>query len=394
MPKRIVVIGAGHAGGAAAIALRELGFSGTLTLVGEEPHPPYERPSLSKGFLSGAEPEPVWLAPAERWSALDVVLKTASPALAIDRERGEVRLADGSVAPFDALILATGGRVRRLPLPDHRAVHYLRTTDDARALAAGARPGARTLIVGGGVIGLEAASTLQGMGLSVAVIEAGERLLGRNIPAEAAQWLADAQARIGVDIRLGRSLTSLDDAPDGGVTATLDDGATLDVDLVVVGIGILPCADLAEAADLPVEGGVVTDDDYRSPADPRIFAIGDVAARRTGGAARRMETWAHAQSSARKAALAILGRPPEPEPTPWFWTDQCGHSLQILGDPSAADAVLERGEGVRLYLRHGALVGAVCLDRPRDFAAARRLIGRTIKPEIASDPSADLRKAA
>ncbi|MEN5176232.1 NAD(P)/FAD-dependent oxidoreductase [Brevundimonas diminuta] len=394
MTERIVVVGAGHAGGMAAIALRELGFSGNLTLIGDEPHPPYERPSLSKGFLSGAEPEPVWLAPAERWSALNAVLKTASPAVAIDREKGEVRLADGSTEPFDALILATGGRVRRLPLPHHPAVHYLRTTDDARALAARARPGARALIVGGGVIGLEAASTLQGMGLSAVVIEAGERLLGRNIPAEAAQWLADAHARIGVDVRLGRSLTGLDDTPDGGVTATLDGGETLNVDLIVVGIGIIPCVELAEASGLPIDGGVLTDNDYRSPGDPRVFAIGDVAARLKDGVARRMETWAHAQTSARKAALAILGLPSEPEPTPWFWTDQCGHNLQILGDPSAADAVVERGEGARLYLRQGALVGAVCLDRPRDFAAARHLIGQTLKPEIASDPSVDLRKAA
>lgn len=394
MADRVVVIGAGHAGGAAAITLRELGFSGTLTLVGDEPHPPYERPSLSKGFLSGAEPEPVWLAPPARWSELNAGLRTASPAVAIDREKGEVRLADGSVEPFDALILATGGRARRLPLPHHPAVHYLRTTDDARALAAHARPGARALIVGGGVIGLEAASTLKDMGLSAVVIEAGQRLLGRNIPAEAAQWLAQAHARIGVDVRLGRALTRLDDAPGGRVTATLDDGATLEVDLIVVGIGIVPCTDLAEAAGLPVDGGVLTDDDYRSPGDPRVFAIGDVAARRKDGAARRMETWAHAQSSARKAALAILGLPSEPEPTPWFWTDQCGHSLQILGDPAAGDAVLARGDGVRLYLSQGVLVGAVCLDRPRDFAAARRLIGKTLDPKIASDPSADLRKAA
>lgn len=394
MPERIVIIGAGHAGGATAITLRDLGFSGQITLVGEEDHAPYERPNLSKGFLCGEEPEPVWVAPIERWNALDVALKTSNPAIGIDRERGKVLLADGTSEPFDALVLATGGRVRPLPLPHHDAVHYLRTTDDARALATKARPGARALIVGGGVIGLEAASTLKGMGLSAVVIEANERLLGRNIPAETAQWLADAHARIGVEVRLGRSLVSLCDGIEGAVVATFDDGTTQDFDLVVVGIGIIPNTALAEKADLAVDGGIVVNDDYRTQADARIFAVGDVAARLGDGGARRMETWAHAQSSARKAALAILDLPAEVEPTPWFWTDQCGHNLQILGDPAVADRVIERGEYVRIYLREGIMVGAVCLDKPRDFAAARRLVGKVLNAEIVADPTCDLRKSA
>lgn len=394
MPERIVVIGAGHAGGLAAITLRELGFSGSLMLIGEEEHAPYERPNLSKGFLCGEEAEPVWLAPKERWEALEIVFQTANPAVAIDRAKGEVQLSDGSVAPFDALILATGGRVRPLPLPHHPAVHYLRTTDDARAIAAKTKTGARALVVGGGVIGLEAASTLQGMGLSAVVIETNDRLLGRNIPAEAAQWLADGHARIGVEVRLGRALVGLSDANDGAVTASFDDGTTQEFDLVIAGIGIIPNTGLAEGAGLPVDGGIVVSDDYRSPDDARIFAIGDVAARLTDGSARRMETWAHAQSSARKAALAILEQPAEVEPTPWFWTDQCGHSLQILGDPASADSVIARGDGVRLYVREGALVGAVCLDKPRDFAAARRLVGKVLNPELTADPAIDLRKSA
>ena len=393
MTERIVILGAGHAGGATAIALRDLGFSGSVTLVGDEAHPPYERPSLSKEYLSGTEAEPVWLAPVERWAALDVTLKLGAEAVAIDRDRGEIRLADGSVEPFDTLVLAMGGRVRRLPLPDHPAIRYLRTADDARAIAAAATPGARALVVGGGVIGLEAASTLRGLGLSATVIEAGERLLGRNVPAEAAEWLAAAHARIGVEVRLGRSLQTLEDASDGSVIAGLDDGSTVAADLIVVGIGIIPSTEMAEAAGLPVTGGVLVGDDYRSPADDRIFVAGDLAARTRDGAASRTETWAHAQTSARAAALAILGQPAEVEPTPWFWTAQCGHNLQILGDPAAGNAVVARGDAVRLYLRDGALVGAVCLDQPRDFATARRLMGKTLIAATASDPATDLRKA-
>lgn len=394
MAERIVILGAGHAGGATAITLRELGFSGSILVIGDEPHPPYERPSLSKDYLSGAEADPVWLAPVECWVELDVTLKLGAEAVAIDRDAGQIRLADGSVEPFDKLVLAMGGRVRRLPLPDHPAVRYLRTADDARAIAAAAKPGARALVIGGGVIGLEAASTLRGLGLTATVIETGERLLGRNVPAEAAEWLAAAHARIGVEVNLGRSLQALEDAADGSVLARLDDGSAIEADLIVVGIGIVPSAEMAEAAGLPVAGGVLVDDDYRSPADARIFAVGDLAARVRDGAAARMETWAHAQTSARAAALAILDQPAEVEPTPWFWTAQCGHNLQILGDPSAADAVAVRGDAVRLYLRDGALVGAVCLDQPRDFATARRLMGKRLIVETASDPAMDLRKAA
>ncbi|WP_292037299.1 MULTISPECIES: NAD(P)/FAD-dependent oxidoreductase [unclassified Brevundimonas] len=394
MAERIVILGAGHAGGATAIALRELGFSESILIVGDETHPPYERPSLSKDYLSGAEADPVWLAPAERWAELGVVLKLGAEAVAIDRDAGEIRLADGSFEPFDTLVLAMGGRVRRLPLPDHPAVRYLRTADDARAIAAAAKPDARALVIGGGVIGLEVASTLRGLGLTATVIEAGERLLGRNVPAEAAEWLAAAHARIGVEVKLGRSLQSLEDAPDGSVLAQMDDGSNVEADLIVVGIGIIPATEMVEAAGLPVAGGVLVGDDYRSPADDRIFAVGDLAARVRDGAAARMETWAHAQTSARAAALAILGKPAETEPTPWFWTAQCGHNLQILGDPASGDTVVARGDASRLYLRDGVLVGAVCLDQPRDFATARRLMGKVLIAETAADPATDLRKAA
>ena len=393
MAERIIILGAGHAGGATAITLRDLGFLGSILVVGDEAHPPYERPSLSKDYLSGAEVDPVWLAPVERWAELDVTLKLGAEAVAIDRDRGEIRLADGSVEPFDTLVLAMGGRVRRLPLPDHPAVRYLRTADDARAIAAAAKPGARALVIGGGVIGLEAASTLRGLGLTATVIEAGERLLGRNVPAEAAEWLAAAHARIGIEVRLGRSLQTLDEAADGSVIARLDDGSAIEADLIVVGIGIIPSTEMAEAAGLPVAGGVLVGDDYRSPADDRIFVVGDLAARIRDGAAGRMETWAHAQTSARAAALAILGQPAAIEPTPWFWTAQCGHNLQILGDPTAGDTIVARGEAVRLYLRDGALVGAVCLNQPRDFATARRLMGKLLIAEKAGDPATDLRKA-
>lgn len=395
MVEDIVIIGAGHAGGVVAITLRELDFSGRIRLIGDEAEPPYERPTLSKDFLSGADSDPVYLADEDRWKALDVTLTLGVLALSIDRNARTVLLSDGSQIEYGKLILATGGRVRRLDTPDHPRIHHLRTTEDARALAAATRPGARAVIVGGGVIGLETASTLVDLGLSVTVLEAGDRLLGRNIPADAAAWMAAAHARIGVEIRLGRSVRAVEETADG-LTLRLDDDTRLDADLVVVGIGIIPCAEIAETAGLPTAAGVLVDADYRTLGDPDVFAIGDLAVRTFGDepAPRRMETWAHAQTSARAAALAILGQPPEPEPTPWFWTAQCGHMLQIVGDPSAGDHVVARGEGVRLYLREGVLVGAACLDQPRDFGAVRRLIGKPLTLDTAADPTIDLRKAA
>lgn len=395
MAEDILIVGAGHAGGAAAITLRELGLSGRIRLVGDEAEPPYERPTLSKEFLSGADSAPVYLADTERWKSLDVTLTLGVSARSIDRNARTISLSDGSQAEYGKLILATGGRVRRLDTPDHPRIHHLRTTEDARALAAAARPGARAVIVGGGVIGLETASTLVDLGLSVTVLEAGDRLLGRNIPADAAAWMAAAHARIGVDVRLGRSVRAFEETA-AGLTLRLDDDTHLDADLVVVGIGIVPCAEIAETAGLPTAAGVLVDADYRSLGDPHVFAIGDLAVRVFGDepSPRRMETWAHAQTSARAAARAILGQPAEPEPTPWFWTAQCGHMLQIVGDPSAGDEVAARGDGVRLYLRQGVLVGAACLDQPRDFGAARRLIGKPLTLETAADPTIDLRKAA
>lgn len=395
MTERIVIVGAGHAGGSAAKTLRELGFSGSIQLVGDEAEPPYERPTLSKEFLSGAEASPTYLADEAAWSALGVELILGVSAVAIDRVSRSVSLSDGRSLAYDRLILAMGGKVRRLPIASSPRIHYLRTADDARALALAARPGARALVVGGGVIGLEAASTLTDLGLSVTVLEAGDRLLGRNTPAEAAAWLAEAHARIGVDVRLGVSVAAVEDRPDR-FAALLSNGEALECDLMVVGVGILPCAEIAADAGLPCDGGVLVDEAYRSPADPDIFAIGDLAVRPHGDdpAPRRMETWAHAQTSARIAALTILGQEPEAEQTPWFWTAQCGHMLQIAGHPEAATETVSRGERVRLFLRDGRLVGVACLDQPRDFAAARRLIGKTLSPQVAADPSADLRKAA
>lgn len=394
---RVVVVGAGHSGGAFVLALRKLGFRGAIDLVGDETELPYERPSLSKDMLTGGNSaQPVLLADSGRWlECCSLHLDTS--ATRIDLARRHVHLASDGVLPYDVLILATGAVVRQLPLPPHPRIQTLRSSADARAIRAMAAQSRSVAIVGGGVIGLEVAASLRTNGLAVDVIESGPRLMGRNAPAGPASWIAALHRDQGVAVHLGASLkeVSVDTGPIG---LLLSDGRSLTSDFVVVGIGVAPCVSLAEAAGLPCNDGVLVNRDYTSVADPSVVVIGDAAARvgQDGGQPVRQETWAHAQTSAQAAARAILGLEPEPEDVPWFWTTQYGRTLQIAGQLDNGDDVISRGDGCELYIRGGAVAGVACLDRPRDFAAARRLIGAksVIDPCRAADMAIDLRKVA
>jgi len=389
---RVVVVGAGHSGGAFALTLRKLGFAGAITLVGEETEHPYERPALSKSMLIDGQAQPVFLAEAPRWDGIDLRLKTA--VAGIDRAARTVSVSDGTSVSYDALVLATGGRARPPGFPACAAIHTLRTAADARRLRNAASASRSAVIIGGGVIGLEVAASLRSRSLRVDVIEAAPRLLGRNVPPQAASWLAALHAGQGVAMHLGQQVADVSDTA-AGVRVRLADGTEFVCDLVVVGIGILPRTDLAEAAGLPCHDGVLVDECYRSVADPAVFAIGDAAAWPGPGGPVRAETWDHAQRSAGVAARTLLGLPPAATEVPWFWTDQFGHTLQVAGTPAAADEVLDRGPACCLYLRDGALVGVACLDAPRVFAAARRLIasGTRLDRASAADTGIDLRKA-
>ncbi len=389
---RVVVVGAGHSGGSLALGLRKLGFAGAITVVGDEPDPPYERPALSKSMLVDPHAQPVFLADEARWAGIE--LRLHATATGIDRTSRTVALSDGSALPFDALVLATGGRPRVPEFPAGAPLHTLRTATDARRLRDAAAGSRSAVIIGGGVIGLEVAASLRSIGLQVDVVEAAPRLLGRNVPAEAAAWLAQLHADHGVRLHLGHQVAAV--AEQGpGACVRLRDGRPLACDLVVVGIGIVPRTDLAEAAGLPCRGGVLVDTEYRSLADPAVFAIGDAAAWPGRDGPVREETWDHAQRSAGIAARALVGLPPAAAEVPWFWTDQYGHTLQLAGTPAAADEVLDRGATACLYLRDGVLVGVACLDAPRVFAAARRLIGSGVRLDRASaaNTGIDLRKA-
>ncbi|WP_376100181.1 FAD-dependent oxidoreductase [Roseomonas sp. CCTCC AB2023176] len=241
----------------------------------------------------------------------------------------------------------------------------MRDTADARSLRAAALEARRAVVLGGGVIGLEAAASLRHLGLEVDVVEAAPRLMARNVPEDMAARLAAIHGDAGVRLHLGRRAASLTPDPLG---VTLDDGTELLADVVVIGIGIVPETTLADAAGLGGPDGIPVDASYRT-ADDRVFAIGDVAS--VDGAPRN-ESWAHAASSARAAARAILGLEAEPPPIPWFWTTQHGHTLQVAGNPMAADRVAVGGTGASVYLRGDVPVGVAALDAPRDFARLRR----------------------
>lgn len=383
---RVMILGGGHAGGATALALRELGCDGDVTVVGEEPTPPYERPPLSKEVLAGDMAAPPAL--AGDWAARRIRLRLGQRAVAIDRASGLLRLDDGSAEPFDRLVIATGGSPRRPPFPAHPRLLSLRRIEDAQAIRAAAQGGGRAAILGGGVIGLEVAASLRSVGLAVTVIEMASRVMGRNAPPDMAARIEALHREAGVELLLGRRVRAMRALSPARLACDLDDGRVLEADLVVLGIGIAPDTGLAEAAGLGGPDGVPVDGRYRT-ADPRILAVGDVASR----AGRREETWAHAQASARAAARTILDLPEEAAPAPWFWTSQFGHTLQVAGDPLAADRLIARGPALSLYLQGDTLAGVAAFDAARDFAQARRMLGRRLDPQRAADRVLELRAA-
>ncbi|WP_099722440.1 NAD(P)/FAD-dependent oxidoreductase [Bordetella bronchiseptica] len=401
----IVIVGAGQAGAVAAASLRQLGYRGGLTLIGQEAHPPYERPPLSKAVLQGtATHAEAAVHPAGFYAENDIALLTETAVAALDPIARTVRLADGRTLPYDRCLLATGGHARELPaLPRGRAgVHYIRTLNDALDLRAALRPGVRAAVIGGGFLGLEVASTARELGAEVTVIENGSRLLERALPAIVSDWLAERVRASGVDLRLGGAIAAIGDGPP--YVITLADGTQVNADLIVVSIGLAPEVTLARQAGLPLDdnGGICVDAQART-ADPHVYAAGDCASqpRACLGTAARFESWQNANEQARAAAAAMLGLAPAAEPYPWFWTDQYGCNIQILGlpqpglryvcrpqtDPQAAPRVLWIG------LRDGVPCHGIAVNAGGDLRQLRVLFERGIPgdPHRLADPAEALK---
>ncbi|MCH2394267.1 FAD-dependent oxidoreductase [Oceanibaculum sp.] len=377
--RSFVIIGGGQAGCRAAQHLRGEGFAGRIVMLAEEGHRPYERPPLSKEVLlgkAGADDCAV-LKPAE-FDALEIDLRTGSRATAIDRKAKSVTLSTGETLPYDRLLIATGARARTLPDGSGDGVLYLRTLEDAQAIGAALSRARSLALIGGGFIGLEIASVAREKGLAVTVIEREPALMSRILPpalGQAFQTLAESK---GVAFRLDTKIEAIR-RNGAGTTLAFADGGELAVDLVVAGIGAIANAELAEQAGLSVKsGGIVIDTACRT-SDADIFAAGDCALypEAVGGTRLRLESWANAEAQGRAAALAMLGKPAEKPPLPWFWTEQFGLNIQMAGIPQAGDGVAVQGgigqpESVYLTERDGAIASAIIFGDAETFRIARR----------------------
>lgn len=392
----VVVVGGGLAALSFAGSLRRGGYAGPLTLVCDEVEPAYDRPPLSKGFIVDGDADRIRL---DDRALSDVQWHRGRRAQAIDLAGRHLQLDGGQRLPWGTLVLATGTRPRELPtlVALQRPVLTLRTLADARRVRELLRPGCHLLLVGAGVIGLELAATARGLDVDVSVVEAQLRVMARGVPPSLSQFMQQQHRDAGVALHLGRAIAG---SEPGAVL--LDDGRRIEVDAVVVGIGVVANDELAAQAGLRCDDGVFVDGHGRSSA-PGVLAVGDVARQvhPISGQVMRIETWSNAQNQASATALSWLQNGAAPyTDAPWYWSDQYQLRLQsvgvvsgqrelLRGDPAEARFTLLQFDGARL-------VGAACINNAKDFGALRKIVGREFQASDAQwrDPATDLRKLA
>ncbi|KIC28456.1 NAD(P)/FAD-dependent oxidoreductase [Leisingera sp. ANG-M6] len=395
----IVVIGAGQAGSSLVAKLRKDGFDGEITLIGAEAALPYQRPPLSKAYLLGEmELERLFLRPESFYSENNITLKLGQRVTAIDPAAKTVSLED-EVISYDQLALTTGSDPRRLPAAiggDLDGVYVVRGLTDVDAMAPNVTEGKRALIVGGGYIGLEAAAVCAKRGVQVKLVEMADRILQRVAAPETSDFFRNLHSGQGVDIREGVGLERLE-GEDGKVTrAVLSGGEVLDVDFVVVGVGITPSSQLAEMAGLELDNGIKVDAKGRT-SDASVWAAGDCASFPFQGNRIRLESVPNAIDQAEVVAQNMLGADKDYIATPWFWSDQYDVKLQIAGLNTGYDNVVTRqGEGSQVsfwYYKGDQLVAVDAMNDPRAYMVAKRLIdaGKTADKAVAADPAADLK---
>ncbi|MGH8150373.1 MAG: NAD(P)/FAD-dependent oxidoreductase [Steroidobacteraceae bacterium] len=406
MLRQVVMVGAGQAAAQAIDTLRRRGYDSAITLVGEEPLEPYQRPPLSKGYLAGTvEAERLLLRPARFYRDHGVDMRLGVRAAAIDRHHGRVELEGGGAIAYEALLLATGSRPLRLNVPgtDLEGVYYLRTAADARRLREALAPGLRLVVIGGGYIGLEVAATCRLRGLEVTVLERAERLLARVASQPVSACYAAEHVLHGVRVVCGTSVRAIV-AADGSrkVAAVLCDDSTYPADLVLIGVGVAPVDDLAAAAGLECSGGIVVNERCLT-SDPRIHAAGDctISPSPRDGGHSRLESVDNAFEQGTRAGLDLLGLAPMHPTAPWFWSDQFDLKLVIVGLPRGHDRMIVRGVPASrsfsvCYLAASELLAIETVNRGRDQIAARKLIAARAPLDLRrlADPAVPLADCA
>jgi 3-phenylpropionate/trans-cinnamate dioxygenase ferredoxin reductase subunit len=377
-----VIVGAGQAGGWAAIAMRQAGYGGRILLIGEEPWRPYERPPLSKEVLTD-DPEPPikYFHPEGRYEEQGIELLLGVTAQAVDVAAHRVRLSDGQVLSYDRLLMAPGGRARHLPIPGGERALYLRTIEDAQMIRSRLAQASRVICVGAGVIGLEIASSARKRGAAVTVLEALPRAMGRSVSPEGAAFVETLHRDAGVTLRFGVIVDAIEATVSGEFSVHCRDGERVLGDTVIAGVGMQRNQTLAEHAGLTLEGGIVVDEFGRTSA-PDVYAAGDVTAFHHPLFDRRLrlESWRHAQNHGIAVGKAMCGDTAPYDDIPWFWTDQHGVNLQMAGLPADAAQTIVRANTppaafTAVHLAEdGSVIGVTAANNPRDIRAGQALI--------------------
>lgn len=400
-PQRVVIIGAGQAGGQAAYSLRLGGYEGAITIIGEEPQPPYQRPPLSKAYFKGElEADRLYLKPLEYYAEHQIELLTGVRATRIDLDARNVELDSGAAVKWDRLVIATGSRPRRLPVEgaELAGVLELRTLSDVDQLKAAAHADARLVVVGAGYIGLEAAAVASQLKMKVTVLEAMPQVLSRVAGPEIGQFYNRIHRAAGVDIRTGARLQGFVGA--GHVTGvTVEGGEVIPADLVLVGVGVLPNMELAADAGLVCGNGIVVDEQMRT-SDPNVYAIGDVAWRPLVhyGREGRLESVHNAIEGGKIVAASILGAPMPNLEVPWFWSDQYDLKLQTAGLWTGADERIVRGDPQTrsfavFYLKEGRVIAVDAVNAAPEYIVGKKLVAAqaTVAPGELADKSISMK---
>ncbi|HJT43223.1 MAG TPA: FAD-dependent oxidoreductase [Rhizomicrobium sp.] len=402
MSEHVVIIGAGQAGAQAVQTLRAEGFDGPITMVGDEAYAPYQRPPLSKAYLLGSfERARLFLKADAYYAESGCSLILNSHATAIHRAERLVDLSDGRTLSYDKLLLATGARVRQLKCPgaDLAGIHYLKTIADVDGLQAVFQAGKRIAIVGGGYIGLEVAAVGAKRGLEVTVFEAMDRLMARAVSPELSAFYAAEHQKAGVTLKLKTGVEAIEG--NVKVERVIAGGQSYEADIVLVGIGVIPCDALAVKAGLASEDGIVVDQNART-GDPHIWAAGDCT-RHVGreGHSIRLECVQNAIDQAKHAALAMVGKAKTYSEVPWFWSDQYDLKLQIAGLARPTDRRVARGDPATrkfavFHLRDGAVAAVEAVNAVPEYMIGKKLVaeGKKIAPEILADMSVPMKQMA